>query len=555
MKNFRRILTCLLLLTLTACGETQQSDSVEKPQPDVNREPQPAEVTNFLPTGVIADTLPAIVEALNSGTISSEQLVQAYLDRIELVDRSGPTLQSVLSVNPDALAEAKKLDRMRADGNLMGALHGVPILLKDNIETKDNIPTTAGALALLNNTTDTDSPLVAGLRAAGAIILGKTNLSQWANFRSEDSMSGWSALGGQVRNPHILDRNPCGSSSGSGAAGAASLAAGTVGTETNGSIICPSNVNGLVGFKPTVGLVSQKGIIPISESQDTAGPMTKSVMGAAMMMDAMTQSEGSIYSASLNADALNGVRVGILKFATGNYQPVNELFSDALADLEAAGAILVEIEERPESPPGLGGLAYDLLRIEFKDGLNKYLSTTDPAKVTTRTLAELIEFNIANADVELALFNQSIFTGSQAMVGIDSDEYKNAVEVVQKASREDGVDKLLSENNVAVLVAPSGVFAPAIDAVNGDNWPSPWPGYGSPAARAGYPHATVPMGAFRNVPVGLSFIGTANQDAQVLAYAYAYEQQSNRRVTPTYLATAAADEDLAKAMKPYQPNE
>ena len=540
-------LSSLLLLTLTACSQA--------PEPVVSEQPEPVPVqeTDYQPSGVIAGTLPEIAEALNSGAVTSEQVVQAYLDRIELIDTDGPTLQSVLSLNPDALAEARKLDQMRAEGNVMGALHGVPVLLKDNIETKDNIPTTAGALALKDNYTDTDSPLAAGLRAAGAIILGKTNLSQWANFRSEDSMSGWSALGGQVRNPHILDRNPCGSSSGSGAAGAASLAAGTVGTETNGSIICPSNVNGLVGFKPTVGLVSQQGIVPISESQDTAGPMTKSVMGAAMMMDAMTMSEGNTYSAGLSKDALQGVRVGVLRFATGSYAPVNDLFDAALQDLEAAGAVLVDIDSRPESPPNLGRLAYDLLRIEFKDGLNKYLATTNPEKVTTRTLAELIEFNIANAEIEMSLFNQSIFTGSEAMVGIDTDEYRTAVEVVQKASREDGIDKLMTENDVSVLVAPSGVFAPAIDAVNGDNWPSPWPGYGSPAARAGYPHATVPMGAFRNVPVGVSFIGTANQDATILAYAYAYEQQSQKRVTPTYLVTAAADEKVGKAMMPYKP--
>ncbi|CAN0571124.1 unnamed protein product, partial [Laminaria digitata] len=243
---------------------------------------------NYAAEGWTVKSLPELAEALQTGEVSAEALTQAYLDRIELVDRSGPTLQAVLTLNPDALEAARALDAKRDAGEPLGALHGLPILLKDNIETADNMPTTAGALALKDNVTDRDSPLVAGLRAEGAIILGKTNLSQWANFRSNSSMSGWSALGGQVRNPHMLDRNPCGSSSGSGAAAAASLAAGTVGTETNGSIICPSNVNGVVGFKPTVGLVSQDFIIPISSSQDTAGPMTKTVMGAAMMLNAMS---------------------------------------------------------------------------------------------------------------------------------------------------------------------------------------------------------------------------------------------------------------------------
>lgn len=246
-----------------------------------------AVVPDYRVTGILAKSLPEIAEALNKGDITSEALVQLYLDRIDAVDKNGPTLQAILTINPDVLAEAKKLDEMKAAGKIKGVLHGVPILLKDNIETKDNMPTTAGALALKGNITGRDSPLVAGLRSQGALILGKTNLSQWANFRSEGSMSGWSALGGQVRNPHMLDRNPCGSSSGSGAAMAASLAAGTVGTETNGSVTCPSNANGIVGFKPTVGIVPQLHIIPISASQDTAGPMTKTVMGAAMMMNAM----------------------------------------------------------------------------------------------------------------------------------------------------------------------------------------------------------------------------------------------------------------------------
>src|SRR5690606_32769447 len=283
-------------------------------------------------------------EALADGEITSLELTRAYLARIAALDRAGPRLQSILALNPDALAEAETSDGRRARDQELGPLDGIPILLKDNIESKDAMATTAGALALEDNVTGRDSPLVAGLRAQGAIILGKTNLSEWANFRSENSMSGWTALGGQVRNPHMLDRNPCGSSSGSGAAAAASLAAGTLGTETNGSIICPSSANGIVGFKPSVGVVSQEHIVPISSSQDTAGPMTKTVMGAAMIMNAIATGGPDVdYTAGLQRDALKGVRVGVLQFAKGSNLAIHNLFLQAQEELKAAGAILVDI--------------------------------------------------------------------------------------------------------------------------------------------------------------------------------------------------------------------
>jgi amidase len=507
-------------------------------------------VAAYQATGIIARSLPEIVKALESGEISSEALVTLYLERINTIDKHGPRLQAVLSINPDAIEQAKALDAMRTDGLVKGPLHGVPILLKDNIESLDNMPTTAGALALKDNITHRDSPLVAGLRAQGAIILGKTNLSQWANFRSENSMSGWSALGGQVRNPHMLDRNPCGSSSGSGAAAAASLAAATVGTETNGSITCPSNANGIVGFKPTVGIVPQQYIIPISASQDTAGPMTKTVKGAAMMMNAMATSIPDIdYTARLSNDALKGVRVGVLNFAKGTNVQIQQHFATALADLRAAGAILVNIDERPKSPEGLGKMGYDILKFEFKDGLNSYLASTSAEQVPTRTLQELIDYNQANAQTELALFDQSIFVASQAMDTLDSETYKTAVSTVQKATREDGVDKLLLANNVSVLVAPTGPAVPRVDPINGDVWPENWPGFGSYAAQAGYPHATVPMGEIHALSVNLSFIGTKSTDAEILAYAYAYEQQSQRRVEPQYLTNAEDIPFIAEAMK------
>ena len=507
--KFTTIIMLAAGLSVTACSPDASKDAA-------NQEKAVAHAVNYQPQGILAKSLPDIADALNKGDITSQALVQLYLDRIDAIDKHGPTLQAILSINPNALADAKALDALRAAGTIKGPLHGVPILLKDNIESKDPMATTAGALALKDNITGRDSPLVAGLREAGAIILGKTNLSQWANFRSENSMSGWSAMGGQVRNPHMLDRNPCGSSSGSGAGTAASLAAGSVGTETNGSVICPSNANGIVGFKPTVGIVPQDYIIPISVTQDTAGPMTKTVMGAAMMMNAMaTETPDTDYTSSLNRDALKGVRVGVLNFASGGFGPIEGLFDAALKDLEAAGAILVEINERPKTPEGYGDMAYDLLKYEFKDGLNAYLDST-PKTVATRTLEELIAFNQTNANIELALYDQSIFVASQAMGSLDDPDYSKARDTVGKATRQDGVDKLLKDNDVTVLVAPSGPVVPRVDPANGDVWPSDWPGIGGMAARAGYPHATVPMGGIRNLSVGLSFYGGKNSDAKIL---------------------------------------
>ncbi len=544
-KKFTAIIMLAAGLSVTACSPDSSKDSAR-------REKAAAEAENYQPQGILAKSLPEIADALNKGEITSQALVQLYLDRINAVDRNGPTLQAVLRVNPDALADAKALDALRAAGTIRGPLHGVPILLKDNIETKGPMATTAGALALKDNITGRDSPLVAGLREAGAIILGKTNLSQWANFRSENSMSGWSAMGGQVRNPHMLDRNPCGSSSGSGAATSASLAAGSVGTETDGSVICPSNANGIVGFKPTVGLVPQQYIIPISASQDTAGPMTKTVMGAAMMMNAMaTAAPDTDFTAGLNLDALKGVRVGVLQYAKGGFGPIVEHFEAALKILEDAGAILVNIDERPIMPENYDTMSYDLLKYEFKDGLNAYLAST-PETVKARTLAELITFNQDNADVEFALFDQSIFVTSQAMKSLDDPEYNRARDIVQKATRQDGIDKMLIDNDVKLLVAPSGPVSPRVDPANGDVWPSDWPGAGSLAAIAGYPHATVPMGGIRNLSVGLSFIGGKNTDADILAYAYAYEQRSNKRLEPQYLTNAEDIPVVAKAMKPYE---
>lgn len=544
------LISTVAAFTLAACAtpvetadETPQVTVVEKIQIIKTVEEAP----DYTPTGWTAKTLPELADALKSGEVTAEELTQAYLDRIEAVDRNGPTLQAVLILNPTALDDARALDAKRAAGEPLGALHGIPILLKDNIESKDPMPTTAGALVLAENVTGRDSPLVAGLRAEGAIILGKTNLSQWANFRSNDSNSGWSALGGQVRNPHMLDRNPCGSSSGSGAGMAASLAAGTVGTETNGSVSCPSTVNGIVGFKPTVGLVSQQYIVPISSTQDTAGPMTKTVKGSAMMLNAMaTGAAKTDYVTALDAGALAGKRVGVLRFAEGGNKDIIALFDNAVADMEAAGAILVDIEEGPPRTPEERAMAYDVLKFEFKATLNDYLAET-PETVTHRTLKDVIAFNEEHADVELALFGQDIFEESEAMGGLDTPEYEKAHLATLKATQEDGIDKLLADYDVDFLVSPSGPLAPRIDPINGDVWPQ-WAGAGWLAALAGYPHLTVPMGTVHGLPVGVSFMAGKDADAEVLSVGYAYEQATMKRAEPQYLPNAEARPEIAKAV-------
>ena len=493
-----------------------------------------------------AKTLPELSDALAAGEYSSADLTQAYLDRIDSIDRAGPHLQSILALNPDAMEQAKASDERRKIGDELGPLDGIPILFKDNIETLDPMATTAGSYALKDNTTERDSPLVAGLRKQGAVILGKTNLSQWANFRSNESVSGWSALGGQVHNPHMLDRSPCGSSSGSGAAVAASLTAGAVGTETNGSIICPSNVNGIVGFKPSVGLVSQQYIVPISETQDTAGPMTKTVRGAAMMMAAMDNQDVD-YAAALDAQALAGSRVGVLRFAEGSNDDIIERFNLALKAMEDAGATLIEIEESTRDIENYGQKSYDLLLYEFKAGLDNYLANAAPA-VTTRNLEQLIAFN-ANEARETAIFDQDIFEAAQAKGPLTDDGYLEAKADLYRGTGPGGIDRMMDENNVDMLVSPSGPLASRIDPVNGDVWPS-WAGAGNLAAVAGYPHITVPMGDVHGVPIGFSIMAGKGQDAAVLSYGYAFEQAGGQRVEPKYLRSAEDRPELRRAMRP-----
>jgi amidase len=531
-----KLVAALGALALAACATP-----AEAPPAPAN----PAPLASYEATGWLAKTLPELSAALANGEITSAQLTQAYLDRIAAIDDAGPRLQSILAVNPDALAQAAASDARRSAGQALGPIDGIPVLLKDNIESADPMPTTAGSLALKDNITGRDSPLVAGLRDHGAIILGKTNLSQWANFRSNQSLSGWSSVGGQVRNPHMLDRNPCGSSSGTGAAIAASLAAGGVGTETNGSIICPSNVNGLVGFKPTVGLIPQDGIVPISPSQDTAGPMDRTVLGAAFLLDAMAPGD-TAFAAQLSNDALKGVRVGVLRTAQGSSPDIIARFDAALEVVKGQGAELVEITEF-DAPPEFWPASLLVLEYEFKASLNAYLAAAPPA-VATRTLAEVIAFNKDHADKELALFGQDLFEASEALGPLTDEAYVKALALVQSAARENGIDKLLADHNVSVLVAPSGPVSPRVDPVNGDVWPE-WAGAGWAAAVAGYPNLTVPMGDVHGVPVGISFMGGKNTDAAILGYGYAFEQASGIRLTPKYLETAEDRPELKAAMQ------
>ena len=484
------------------------------------------------------------------GTESAEAQARAALQRIEQLN---PRVNAVIAVDPTALDQARSLDRQR---RARGPLFGMPILIKDNIETAGPLPTTAGSLALAGNVTNRDAPLVARLRAAGAVIMGKTNLSEWANIRSNNSISGWSAVGGQTRNPHALNRNPCGSSSGSGAAVAAGMVPAAIGTETDGSITCPSAINGIVGFKPTVGLVSRSRVVPISHSQDTPGPMTRTVRDAALVLNAIAGSDPADpataeadarrtdYAAGLRPDALRGVRIGVMRFASGF--GTNAALEEALGVLRAQGAVLVDISEF-QGRDEIGRNELIVLLTELKVDMNAYLATL-PTAVRTRTLADVIAFNRAHGDDELALFGQELFERAEATTGL-GDAYRRARETSLRLAGPEGIDRLLRDNNVVALVGPTMPPAWPIDAVNGDQISGG--GAGGLAAVAGYPHLTVPMGEVRGLPVGLSFIGAKWDDARILALGYAYEQASHKRVEPRFLPSIEEGPDVAAHLRPH----
>lgn len=493
-----------------------------------------------------ATTLQAEMEA---GRISSDVVTAAYLDRIRRIDDSGPMLNAVIATFPDATTEAYRRDQERKAGPVRGPLHGIPVLLKDNIEAAGPLPTTAGSLALKGNVTGRDAPIVARLRAAGAVILGKANLSEWANIRSKNSTSGWSAVGGLTRNPHALDRNACGSSSGSAAAVAASLAPLAIGTETDGSISCPAGVNGIVGFKPTVGLVSRTFIVPISHSQDTAGPMALTVRDAAVLLGAIAGSDPADpataeadarktdYAATLSADALQGKRIGVLRDRVGDRAGIAALFDAALAAMAAKGATIVEIADSSIGMEELGDAEFEVLMTELKADMAAYL-TNLPAKDGPKTLGDLIVFNKANPQ-ELRWFDQSLFELAESKGGLDSPAYLDAKAKAARLAGAEGIDRLLEAHDVDLLVGVTNGPAWTSDLVNGDHYSGP--SASQLPAVAGYPHLTVPMGEIEGLPVGISFIGPQWADAEVLAAGYAYEQASGKRVTPSYRARVGPD--------------
>ncbi len=504
---------------------------------------------------VAEKSVAALQADMAAGVVDAAGLVRAYLARIEAIDRSGPTLRSVIVLNPMAHGDARRLDDERRSGRLRGPLHGIPVLVKDNIETDDGTATTAGSLALAENVTLRDAPVVARLKAAGAVVLGKTNLSEWANIRSTRSISGWSAVGGLVRNPYVLDRSASGSSSGTGAAIAASLAAGGVGSETNGSIIAPASVGGLVGLKPTVGLVSRTHIVPISHCQDTAGPMGRSVEDVAVLLTAMAGADPADaatapaddhacdYAAALGGSSLKGRRLGVLSFAAELSAGVDAVFAEAMAILRAGGAEIVTPDYK--RPAEISAKSRAAVMRELKSDLNAYLATT-PATVKTRNLADLIAFN-RTSEREMALFGQDYFERAEATDGTEDETYLEARQTAQRLAGPEGIDRLIAEHRLDALIAPTAGPASRIDFATGDH--TNGRASGLPAI-AGYPHLTVPMGQVQGLPVGLSFIGPAWSEAALLALGHAFEKAAQARKPPTYIASLETTLEAEQATAP-----
>lgn len=490
-------------------------------------------------------TVAELQRSMEAGERTARSITRLYLDRIEALDRRGPELRSIIETNPDALAIADELDAERRDTGPRGPLHGIPIALKDNIDTRDGMTTTAGSLALEGSIPAQDSFVAQKLKEAGAIILAKANMSEWAYFRGFRASSGWSARGGQCRNPYALDRNPCGSSSGSGVAVSANLAALTVGTETGGSIMCPSSINGVVGIKPTVGLWSRSGVIPISHSQDTAGPMARTVADAATLLGAATgvdprdvatdASEGNAYTdytQFLDADGLRGARIGVARSFTGFDPRIVELFEQAIANMADAGAVIVD-------PANLDASAWNdplslvLLQYEFKADLNAYLEGLGP-DAPVHSLAEVIAFNERNADREMPFFGQQMMIASQERGPLTDEAYLTAKRTLQRNNR-DGIDNLMAAHALDAIVAPTMDLPWPTDHIKGDRLEGG--SSAGPAAIAGYPDISVPMGFVRGLPVGISFFGSAWSERTLLRVAYSYEQATQERRPPTFAPT------------------
>ena len=463
------------------------------------------------------------------GARPAKTLCEQYLARIDALDRSGPRTRAVIEINPDALRIAEALDRERKDKGPRGPLHGIPILIKDNIDTADNMQTTAGSLALSGVKASKDSDVAARLRAAGAVLLGKTNLSEWANFRSTHSVSGWSGRGGQTRNPYALDRNPCGSSSGSGVAAAANFCAAAIGTETDGSIVCPSSINGIVGIKPTLGLIGGAGIVPIAHTQDTAGPMARTVRDAAALLTALASGDRAQadYTKFLDPRGLRGARLGVARKFFGTNALVDKLMEDALAEMKRQGAEIVDPADLP-SHGKYNEPEFEVLLYEFKADLNAYLAaTSSPVK----SLAALIEFNEKNRARELPYFGQEILALAEKKGPLSDKAYLEALEKNKRLARSEGIDAVVERHRVDAIVAPTAGPAWLIDWVNGDHDTG---GCSSPAAIAGYPHITVPAGFVRGLPVGISFFGPAWSEPALLKIAYGFEQATRARRPPRF---------------------
>jgi amidase len=485
-------------------------------------------------------TIARLQEGYKRGEFTITQVVKDYLARIDALDKSGPKLNSIIVVNPDAIRIAEELQKEWEEGRIRGPLHGIPVILKDNIDTHDKMPTTAGATVLRNSFPPEDSRVAASLREAGAIIIAKANLSEWANFRASLSSSGWSGVGGQTRNPYELDRNPCGSSSGSGVAVSANLCAFAIGTETNGSIVCPSNNNGIVGLKPTVGLISRKGIVPISFTQDTPGPMCRTVEDVAVTLgclvgvdssDSMTPlSEGRFqndYTQYLIPGGMKGKRIGLLKGSMGFHHRVDSLMMARVEWMKTQGVEVVDLDF--ELPAAVEEASFQVLLFEFKDGLNKYFKSLGPG-TPVQDLEGLIEFNRKDP-VELRYFDQKLLETAQAKCGLDSPEYLSALTLMQKGTRADGIDKLILDHDLDALMLPTGTPAWKTDLINGDLYLG---GNSSLAAIAGYPSISVPMGFIDGLPVGISFIGPAWTEPILIGIAYGFEQGTLARKAPAF---------------------
>lgn len=486
-------------------------------------------------------TIVQLQKGYADGTFTISEIVQKYLDRIDAIDNNGPELNSIIQINPEAIAIAQQLDKELSEGKSRGSLHGIPIIIKDNIDTHDNMFTTAGSRALEGSKPLQDSYLAKKLKEAGAIIIAKANLSEWANFRGEMSSSGWSGINGQTKNPYILDRNPCGSSSGSGAAVSAGLSLISIGTETNGSIVCPANANGVVGIKPTVGLISRSGIIPISFTQDTAGPMARTLTDAVICLNALTgidstdiktlASAANIqkdYTQFLKTDGLKGKKIGIYTRPLGRHYKVDTIFNQAVAYIESQGAQVVKIDKIVEN--NIGDLSFQVMLYEYKDGLNNYFKSLGPnAKI--KNLEELIAFNKKDS-IEMEFYNQKYLEMAFEKEDLDSDDYKKTLTDMLKGSRENGIDKVMNEHQLDAIIAPTGGPAWKTDHTNGDAFHV---GSSSPAARAGYPNITVPMGFIEGLPVGISFFGRAWSEPILLEIAFAYEQGTKHRQAPDFL--------------------